>query len=350
MRAACFVLVAACSFPTKNLVTGDGGSGSGDGSGSAVQHTLFVMGGGKGNWGEQDGASASIPDVISAPINADGSLGAWQSLPALPQAYVHGNPAVVADHFAYIIGEYGTPSSGAMSTVLFADLTGDQMWKTTTQVPAAQGGWETSYGAASDGNYVVLANMGGTAVWQTKVVTTGGIEAWTSAPAMPLSLSATSALIAGGNVYVLGGTSSSTTAVVYAPIGASGVGAWIDPNVSTSPVGWVEATVWQGHIYVIGGADSNISPLTTVWISTLGAGGAPGAFVPGAPLPDGRMNPCVIAGDKAVYVIGGEPGHGSDAAYDTVYYALPAPDGAIGSWNTTTALPSARSGVSCVIL
>jgi hypothetical protein len=313
---------------------------------------LYVVGGGDGNFGQAGGPTESTAVVIAAPIAADGTLGTWQTLPSLPDAYVHSNPVVPAQHYAFVLGEFGTSTSAHMSTVLFADLAGDQQWKTSTAFSPAYGGYESTYGATSDGTYLVLVNSSGTVVQQSKLIASGGNEAWTAAPSLPMALQNTWATYAEGYVYVVGETNATPTklVMVYAPLDASGVGTWIDPALSMTDTAYVQATVWQQHVYVAGGYNSGNAVTTDVWISDIDASGAPGTFSLAPPLPQPPGVACVTSSSNAVYVIGGDPGLGSAESYATIYYALPASDGAIGSWSTTTPLPMGRSGASCFVM
>lgn len=333
-----------------------------DGEAGAMtpQRMLVVIGGGAGDWGVgvPQGTEPSIPDVIAAPINDDGSLGAWVSRPPLPSAKVHGNPAVVVGgRWVVVAGQFGTPSSGPNGSVLFSDQakSGDHAWNATTPFAPPRGGWSVSYGAATDGTSIFVTGGEATAksVQITSSIATSGVGPWIDAPDLPFAMTETAATVVNGTAFVLGNVTIDggiELRIVHTTLSGGALSSWTVSSAATTRTLHFGAAAFGDAIYVAGGRDFNNSAVDTVRYSPLVSPGIPQAFKDAAALPGKRSNPCVVAGPHGLYVVGGEPGSGVNSAYDSVYWAAPAGDGAIGAWKTTTPLPTPRSGVSCIVL
>ena len=220
---------------------------------TAVTHdgNVFLIGG--------QSNTTPTATVHSAPINDNGTIGAWTvSANPLPQAR-DSHIAVVVNGYVYIIG--GMVSGSASNTVLYSQLFHDgtnSTWTTTT--PS---------GIASSGNAVTAYNgylyvTGGTGslatVHYSLIGTNGAPGAWTSTTALPVGLSDHVSVAYNGYIYAFGGATSGSTnsTVYYAPINANGtIGSWSTTTSHGNAFTGVVASVHEGHIVVNATADVN---------------------------------------------------------------------------------------------
>ena len=181
---------------------------------------MYVTGGGNA------AAGGNINSVYYAPINANGTLGAWVTSPnTLPQKIrrIGGN---VYNNFVYITGGI-TTSNTQSDTVYYAPLNPD----------GSVGAWVTS------------TNVLPTAVWDATSVINNGF------------------------IYNIGGNSASGNInnAYYAPLNPDGsVGSWLSatnplPDSVNGSVGFA----YNNFIYNIGGQSTLLGNLSTVYYAAL---------------------------------------------------------------------------------
>jgi N-acetylneuraminic acid mutarotase len=152
-----------------------------------------------------------------------------------------------------------------------------------------------------------------------------------------------------GYLYVIGGSTYSnfySTEVYYAPLNPNGtLGSW--SSTTSLPSGRVSHTsvVYNGYLYVIGGYTfSGYS--TEVYYAPLNPNGTLGSWSSTTSLPSGRRLHTSVVYNGYLYVIGGDTYSG----YSTeVYYAPLNPNGTLGSWSSTTSLPSGKVDHTSVV-
>lgn len=180
----------------------------------ARERTVYLVGGLVGSRG--------TADVERATLAADGTLGAWSPLAALPQERSH-HAAVLAQGAIYVAGGlHGDPTSSAVSynDVLRAALRDD-----------------------------------------------GSLDAWTTAATLPAALATHSASYFGGALYLFGGLEddgsfvATVRSAALAPDGT--LGAWTVGTPLPSARGHVLETPIRGRtVYSAGGYDNNGLTLT----------------------------------------------------------------------------------------
>ena len=148
-----------------------------------------------------------------------------------------------------------------------------------------------------------------------------------------------------GFIYVLGGSTSGTSAVntvCYATLDPSTgvVGTWTTTNNLPSQLYNATAVVHNGYVYVIGGANGT-SDQTAIYSAPINLNGTLGTWTTAAnSLPIALEQMASAINHDFVYVLGGSS---NGANKTTVYYAPLFSNGTIGTWATTTAL-TANSG------
>jgi hypothetical protein len=104
--------------------------------------------------------------------------------------------------------------------------------------------------------------------------------------------------------------------------------------------------VHDGYLYVVGGYDGG-SDYTTVWFAPIEGDGSVGAWNSTTSMPAVRRCHGGCAHDGHLYITGGFTMGALPDAHNDVWCAQVQPDGFIGPWVSTSALPSARYGHPC---
>jgi predicted lipoprotein with Yx(FWY)xxD motif len=146
-------------------------------------------------------------------------------------------------------------------------------------------------------------------------------------------------------VYVVGGTdgTSYTSTVLYAKINGDGsFSSWVSGTPYPSLVGATPGFVYNNRAYVVGGYDG-VNYTSTVRYANINGDGSLGAWATTTPYPNkNAYMPTLVFGNYA-YVVGGYDGVNYTS---TVRYAPIYSSGTIGTWATTTPLPSSAAFTS----
>ncbi len=148
--------------------------------------------------------------------------------------------------------------------------------------------------------------------------------------------------------YVYKGTTSggeneriSTTSTSYTDVGVlTGVQTWSTTTAlpqSTAYYGsyaYATSVEYNGYVYEIGG-DNGSSSLSTVYYALINSNGTVGSWNTTTSLPSGIYNASSVEYNGYIYEIGGD----NSGWLSTVYYTLINSNGTVGSWSTTTSLP-----------
>ncbi len=248
--------------------------------------------------GVQDN-SLLLRTVERAPINADGTLGAWQALPDLPSSAPGAGVALV-DNTVLIIG--GLRAFKPSTKVMVADIqdNGD-----LTQV--------------GDGPDLTVSRFHLTAVSHGKTV------------------------------YVIGGLTGdgkdNTPSVERAEVGDLGVGAFSETTPLPAKRSHHAAVVIDDTIYVLGGLTGDPAGqnegYSDVLRSVLGADGTPGPWEHAGDLPYNLATHAAFAHAGKLYVLGGVQEDTQDA--DALLAAPLLDDGTLGSFELVGNLPMERA-------
>jgi len=272
-----------------------------------------------------DNGVSLVNTVYSAPLNLDGTVGAWTATTSLPQP-LSGSTSVVYNDYVYVIGGYNG-SSPLLDTVYSAPLNLDgTVGAWTTSVNTLPQTINDAISIAYDGYVYVMGGDNGSAQSTTVYsapVNNGTVGAWaTSANTLPQGLSYTSTITYNGYVYVIGGLGSIeySDSVYSAPLGVNGtIGTWAtSPNSLPQVLLGHNAVSYNGYVYVIGG-DSNSGLSDIVYSAPLGVNGTIGTWATSPnSLPQVLRFASAITYNGYVYNIGGG---GMSGYLDNVYYA-----------------------------
>jgi hypothetical protein len=242
--------------------------------------------------------------MYTAPINSDGSLGAFTSLGNVLPGSTSYTTAVVTKNRAYIIG--GTGANTMFTAVINADGTLGT-WSTVSGTPVAFS--YPSVFITKNKLYVVSGSGSGTGVYYATINNDGTLGGWRQSPFnFPVTTNLGRALVTKNRVYIIGGNQGGggVTNVYTASIDPEGnVGNWTaGPSLLTG----VEApiiiasrnTVIIGAGYLSGGSNTNVSQ-----IATINADGTLGTWSYGTVFPMSVHSCSAVITNGKIHLIGG---------------------------------------------
>lgn len=237
---------------------------------------LYVFGGNK----NPEGYTQS---VIKAPINPDGSVGAWSDTTPLPsrRAYIP-NSTLALNDIVYIIGGLDGTTEKKFNTAIWSRPMADgnlEPWQESP--PFGPQGLSNLTVVPTQGFLHVLggfteAQIATSAVFSGVVSPAGGIAAWEAAPPLPAALWFHNAAALGGRVWVWGGLfsddrSSASSQVYSSPILSSGrLGPWRQEPVSL-PVPFYSAASATAGSYIMSFCPRRLpnEPTDELWFTTV---------------------------------------------------------------------------------
>ena len=288
-----------------------------------------------------------IASVESAPIEADGALGAWVGTTALTSVN-QALGAVATDDYVYVIG--GWNGSGGLSRVQRAAVLADGQlgaWEPLTPLPDAYG--RINLATVITGTFIYALggfNYSGNdvshSVLRTTLESDGLVLEWSETSAMLNGRRSFGAVAAGDYLYALGGSEMNNAgagqSVERARINADGsLGAWealpdlLQPRLA--PVALVDG----GYLYAVGGAASDYQLTTSsVERALINADGTLGPWQYVDALLNARVGHMGVSANGRFYMIAGHAGHnGGDYAPVTTseqvaaYDLAPLPDNSV---------------------
>ncbi len=284
--------------------------------------------------------SGSSTIVDYAPINTNGTLGAWTATTSLPV----GDSAASSVAYNGYVYEIGGNTTAAVATVDYAPINADGTlgaWTATTSLPVAT---KASTSVAYNG---YIYEIGGytsantAAVYYAQINANGTIGSWTATTSLPVATDYTSSVIYNGNLYDI----SLSQATYYAPVNSDGtLGTW-NPTTGLATNTFKEtAAVYNGYLYEIGGLQGS-TYLSSVYSAPIDPAGVIGSWAATTSLPTATAYATSAVYNGYVYEIGGQ----TTAAVATVEYAAISTNGTLGSWTATTSLPAATDYSASVV-
>lgn len=278
-----------------------------------TKNRVYLLGG----W---NGAYTSA--VYTAPINADGTLGAWAAGTALP-AVVSLSQALITKNRVYLISGYAD-NGVRIATVLTAAINSDGTlgnWVYSTNLPIAMG-WGSAF-ITKNRMYlcggVNNSNAQLSSVYTAPISSDGTIGDWSLTDPLPLQMAGHNTFVTKKRVYVLGGYSAGGTNICTAAINSDGtLGAWSITTSLPAQAGATSVYLTKYRVYVIGGYNGS-AYTNVVYSAPINADGTLGVFVTGSPLPGTLGTSVVIATKNRIYTLGGQNSAGSNIA--TIYSA-----------------------------
>lgn len=266
-----------------------------------TKNRVYLLGGWNG--------TAYTTTVYTAPINSDGTIGAWTTSTSLPGVLTH-SEAIVTKNRVYLLGGYN--GTAYVSTVYTAPINADGTlgtWLAATSLPGVLAG---SQAIITKNRVYLLGGINGINSYTGNVYTApinedGTIGTWTTASALPATLHVSQAIVTKNRVYMLAGSINATTrtSTVYtAPINADGtLGSWVVSGSLPNILGNSQAIVTKNRVYLFGGYNADYVPV--VYTAPVNVDGTLGSWSLGTSLPAVIGWSQVIATKSRVYLLGG---------------------------------------------
>lgn len=262
-------------------------------------------------------------DTQVAPIFSRGTIGppvAQQSLPAARSSFA----SVASNGWLFAIGG----AEDGMS-VLQAPFGGSWMNGPALPVPFARAS------SAVLGGRVYVAAAGHVS---SATVNTSGLSAWRDEAALPTSAPGSALAASDTALYLTGGDGS--PAVAWATPGADGaISAWSMGPALPSARTDHRSFVAGGELFVLGGTATG--DVGDALVSALGADGAPGEWRSAGSLTGPKASGAAVSTDGFAYFAGGSGPRGEERG---LLASSIHPDGRLGGWSTAGQLPSTTSG------
>ena len=248
-----------------------------------TKNRVYILGGRNGY--------GVISTVYSAPINADGTLGTWTAGPSLPGPLAY-SQAIVTSNRVYLLG--GWDGNGVVSIVYTAPINSDGTLGAWTTGPSLPIGLADTHAIVANSRLYLLGGDPSGGNSSTSVVHTAPINAdgtlgsWTTAPSLPRPISQAQAIATNNKVYILGGNDNYTwlSTVYTAPINADGtLGTWTTGTPLPLAIDYSQVIVTSSRVYILGGRTSSGN------ISTIYSASFSGGLNDYSPYYDGTIQP-----------------------------------------------------------
>lgn len=225
---------------------------------AANERHVFITGG-------KDSAQRTVTDIFSAPINADGTLGAWSPAGTLPGPRFH-HATLIDGAYLYVVG--GLEASVSVPAVL-----------------------------------------------RGRVSRNGTIERWDSLPPLPRPRSHQAMFVHARSIYLVGGLDGNPAGantplsdITRAPINSDGtLGAWTEVSKMDNAYGTHAAGVHGGAIWLYGGVEDNARFVDIVLRAPISAEGTIGVWRKlgkGLPAPRSHVHQVPVYNNRAYSVAG----------------------------------------------
>ncbi len=260
--------------------------------------------------------------ILAAPLQAVGQVGAWTTAGSIPEPVTPGTgrdglTAVAYNGYLYVIGGHNyTSQNNYWAEVFVAPINADGTlgaWVTTTSLPTGRSG-HASF--VYNGFLYVLGGQGSAGlladVQMAPIKGDGTLGAWTAQASLPTARSGHAVVVSNGSVYVIGGSvfgGVMLSDVLMAPL--STLGTLVGPWGTTTPLPGVRsghmAVLSNGAIFVMGGSVT-AAVSNDVLVASV-AGGTPSAWTATTSLPfstQPRLLNAAAVANGYIYVSGGQ--------------------------------------------
>ncbi len=264
--------------------------------------------------GGDDGVTVSgTSNVYRAPVNSDGSIGAWVLNAGAFPACRHRHSSAIVKGYLFVIG--GNCAGSAQAGVYRAPINGDGSigtFTTTTSLPS--GRRRHSTWVVND--YIFVAggsNPGFDTVYSAHIEDNGNVLSWATSPnLLPAKRYSHSSVLYNNYAYIIGGvdeTAAFVNSVYYAQVNTDGTtDAW-QTNAFSLPenIKSHSSFVANGYVYVVGGQLESGEVLSTVYFAKLNSDGSTGEWQLSAQtLPAVRTFQAMTTSANFAYLVGGD--------------------------------------------
>ena len=283
-----------------------------------TKNNVYLIGG-------QLTAGTIVNTVYNAPINSDGTLGAWVTGTNFPVNIYLSHTAVIGNK-VYVLGGCTNGTSGT-SNVYMANINADGTIGTWTQVLSlASVAYQSQVIVTRNKIYLLGGRLNDTTytsiVQYASVYPDGTIGSWSTGTALPVSLGVSQVAVTKNRVYLLGGYTGvgTLTANIYtATVNSDGsLGSWSTSGTLPTTLGGSQVVVMKNTIYLLGGGASSGVPNSNVYRASVNSDGVIGTWVASTSLPGNVYASQVIVTNNRLYLVGG---HNGSASISSIYSA-----------------------------
>jgi len=313
-----------------------------DFGGILYNNFLYIIGGRNGSTYYNTTQFASVEN------GGPGSVNAWTSVtPFTNGRHLHGSVAYRG--YLYVVGGYsGGTTPTRYSDVQFAAINADGTlgdWNTTTSLPAARqshtlevyNGYMYVLGGKDDAGNVA-------STLYAKIDADGTLGEWLNGTALPQTRSALSSFVSNGHIYILGGSSGFVYNTIYvAPLNTTNgsIGTWTLTTSFTTGRYYTGVITNGEYVYLMGGQDINGKYLDDVQYAKVNEDGTIGAWNPTTSFSMKRSGLSPVVYNGYLYIFGGFDG---TTSYNTTEYAPINANGTIGNWQASQTFGAKRYG------
>lgn len=303
----------------------------------------------------------NLPEELTAKIQSDGSLGVFSPDPVLfgnismsgdqdKEKILSARQTAAKDHLLFVLPAPVIVEAGnkpAKAPVKFV-LSGDVL------TVKAAGLKDLQYPLSIDPSVVVTSSSDftagngdniayGTDQINRAKLTGATLDSWASTSAYADGGTAGIGSTAyNGYLYAAGGNNGGTMYddVEYAQINGDGtIGTWASTTSLSTARTYHGFTVYNGYAYALGGSTTGWSIQSSTEYAPVNSNGTIGTWTSTTSLPTERTSANTVAYNGYMYLIGGLTNSG---VVNSVLYAPIKADGSLGSWSTTNSFTTAR--------
>lgn len=289
-----------------------------------------------------------VNNIIYTRINADGTLGSWQTATTIASA-IH------KDIFIYAGYAYWTTSG---SVLAYAPIAPNGSLGTARQTSSPGGCVINSPGLVTY-NGRIYCYGGGTsgtdvAITQYAVIDNPGITSSYSAGGAISARTGVASVAHDGYIYAIGGHDGTNplAAVTRAQVGSNGIiGTWSTTGITqlATARAYAAATVYNGFVYVSGGINASNATINDVqYLSLANLAGAWSSATPGT----ARYKHAMVAYSGYLYIVGGDTAGppGVNVVNTTRRATINLTNGSLGSWVDGASFVTERRGMGVAML
>lgn len=326
---------------------------------AAYNGYLYAFGGSTSpSSGCSSASNGATSTVQYAPLRANGSVGPWQTTTNI----AYGSSGAVISPMAgahngymYLAGGHNNGGGTAYSNVQYAAINNDgslSAWLATTSLPSA------TYGAGfavQNGYITTISNQAGATTQQyTQIYASGKVGQWFSTSIAAMAGRANGAYLATKTyAYYIGGAGPTATAHYTTLMGTGGIkGKFEVTTTFTSNRERMAAVAHKGCLILVGGYGSNSNTYVNyAQSSPINDDGNITTSWPNKGFSNSRADLAAVAYNGYLYVMGGYNGN-TDTYYSDVQYVPINNDCTLGTWASTTSFDTAgnaRGGISAAV-
>jgi hypothetical protein len=267
-----------------------------------TKNYIYILGG-------YNSTNSYLNTIQRASFDSNGNLtSTWSNVGTLPVGMSSMGYVATKGRF-YLIG--GNNGSGALSSVYSAPINADGTlgaFRTETSLPAAK--YAITCFVIKNKLYVV--GGGNNTVYQTTINTDGTLSSWATLPNFPTGFNYGKSLLIKNRIYIIGAYTGSSSKIYYATYDSDGnIGTWT--NIPDMPNNIYTSVIVcnDNYVFSIGGHDKNNNQQTNVsYRAPISSDGSIGAWtqINNAPVAAEHVQ-SAIAGNR-IYFIGGYNGSG----------------------------------------